>query len=204
MFNKISEIWLNSVPFFDPIQRMFNGNFWQITSKRFIKYTTGQVLDLACGTGEFSDFINPKTYLGIDFNKNYVEFARKKRSARNRRFIVQDLASLKMSGTYDTAFIISAAHHFSDGLFANICQKLRDYRIKNLVVIDGWPTHLSRLLRFLDSKLGGGHYFRNENELSRIISPYYRAIEKGSFNANQSFYRYPYVIGKLRFSSPPK
>jgi len=193
--NIFSKIWLRMAYIFDPIQAIFNGNFWQVFESKFKKYGSGRVLDLACGTGELIRHISPSYYLGIDLNFSYIQYARKHLSSENVFFKVGDIFGLKYDKMFDTAFFISAAHHFPSPDLKKLLISLKRNRIKKLILIDGYPTGiLSRPLSWLDATLGGGKYFRSESGLVREMKKYFKIIKHGTFNSKRSFYCYPYVI----------
>lgn len=193
MFKEISKLWLNSVDLFDPVQHFFNGEFWPVTSARFEKLLAGRVLDLACGTGELADHIAPKKYLGIDINGKYIHYAQTHRKLGN--FVVGDISHLNLNGLFDTIDVISAAHHLSDQQLKNLSQAVVKLRPKKFLLIDGLPKKpFVSILEYLDAKLGGGDYFRDENELAKIFSQYFTIDEVGSYDAPNSFYYYPYLV----------
>lgn len=195
MFNKLSKLWLRGAWFFDPIQHFFNGSFWPETKSHFEKYFQGRLLDLACGTGELIDHIHPQEYLGVDFNQQYIQFAQKHRQRHHVNFVHADITKIDFGDNFDTAIIISATHHLRDKQLIEIFQTLQRKRLKKLLIIDGLPrTPFAGFLEYLDSRLGGGSYFRSEDQLAEILSPYFRVLKKGRFNAKRSFYIYPYLV----------
>lgn len=195
MFNSLSKIWLSSVYLFDPVQRLFNGYFWKETKHRFRKYFSGRLLDLACGTGELVDHIKPKEYLGLDINERYVQYAKKYRKRPGVNFIVADIIKANFSPDFETAVLISASHHLSDRELRALFLSLQKKRLKTILIIDGLPRKpFTRFLEYLDAKLGGGSYFRSEDELAKILSPYFKIEKKGRYSVKGSFYVYPYLI----------
>lgn len=189
----ISKIWLSSAGPFDLVQHLFNGTFWEEFLRRFDSYTKGRVIDLACGTGELADHIRPQSYLGIDMNEKYIQYAKNHR--KQGSFIVGDITKLFLKGSFDTAVIVSATHHLNEKQIHNLCQSVIKLKPKKILVVDGLPKKpFSDVLKYLDAKLGGGNFFRNENILVKIFAKYFSIIEKGSFKARRSFYYYPYLV----------
>jgi len=184
---------------FDPVQRIFNGDFWPVFNNHFRAYLKGRIIDMACGTGEMRKYIKPKTYLGIDINPEYVKRARKNYPFPNTRYEVGNILNLKLSGQYDCAFLISAAHHLSDGNLLKLCESLKGVRVKYFVLVDGYPIGLFKgLLAWLDDKLGGGAYFRSLGEIKYQIEKEFKILKSGEFSARASLYRYPYVIISIK------
>lgn len=196
MLNKLlSKIWLSLPTIFDQAQVIFNGNLWEVIQRKFEQHTTGDIIDLACGTGEFRKYIHPKSYIGIDINPAYIAHAKKRFNIPQTKFIVGDATKLVLPMRYNCAFFISAAHHLSDEQLHNLFKRLSKCRIEKIIIIDDIPVGpLSKPLTFLDDILGGGKYFRNEEKLSQIAGKYFRILETGKFKAYRSFYEYPYLI----------
>jgi len=51
----------------------------------------GRILDLACGTGEFSTFFKEEDYVGIDIFREYVHYAER---IHRRIFLLMDATNL--------------------------------------------------------------------------------------------------------------
>lgn len=193
--NVFKKLWLRSAFLFEPVQDIFNGDFWKVFVRRFKKYTTGRIVDLGCGTGEFIRLTNPKKYLGIDINRPYIELDTKNYGKKNIAFELGDITKLSPKEKYDTAFLISVAHHLSDFQLGKVCANLKRMRVKNFIICDGYPIWpFKKILMWLDSYLGGGDYFRDEEMVARVASKHFKVIEKGNFRAKSSLYTYPYVV----------
>lgn len=195
----ISKLWLKMSYIFDPVQRAFNGNFWCCFQKKFQHFGQGKIVDLACGTGELKKYIEPEKYLGVDINISHNKFARKRfQNNKNIKFIRADITKFPIPKEYDTAFFISAAHHLSDGQIEILCHNIKKSGIKQLILVDGIPRGVfSDFLRWLDKILAGGEYFRDENQLVKILEKHFVIREYGTFSVDFSFYQYPYVVGKI-------
>lgn len=198
----LSKFWLSASFMFDPVQFFFNGNFWEIFCKKFSNYTNGNVLDLACGTGELRRWIKPKSYIGVDINPSYIKYAKSRFGENGTKFELGDITNFNLKTHIDTAFLISAVHHLTDEQLKNTFKNLRKYKVKNLIVIDGYPKQPSApLLVWLDDFLAGGKYFRGYEEIAKLVKPFYKINKSGKFYAKNSFYSYPYVLatyGKLQ------
>lgn len=192
----LSNLWLNSPALFDPIQHSFNGDFWKVFKRKFAKFANDKsVIDLACGTGELREHFNPKNYLGVDLNSFYIKYARKRFKDKYSRFEVRDILNFVPEGSFETIFLISAAHHLSDSQLHILFKNLKKCNARTLIIIDGVPKGIfSMVLRFMDAYLGGGKYFRSTNQLKRIVSEYFKIEDHGNFSASGSFYIYPYII----------
>ncbi|KKR81595.1 MAG: hypothetical protein UU73_C0001G0129 [Candidatus Daviesbacteria bacterium GW2011_GWA1_41_61] len=183
---------------FNPVQRLFNGNFWQIFQSRFQNFGKVSVVDLACGTGELRKYINPQKYLGVDINKNHISYAKGRfQNYRNTQFLNEDITRLSIPTQYKAAFFISAVHHLSDQQLNDVFEVVKNSHLQHLIIIDGVPQGIfSGLLKWLDKILAGGEYFRDENQLVKILNKYVTIEEYGTFSAKFSLYAYPYAIVK--------
>lgn len=195
--NLLSKIWLSASFLFEPVQRFFNGNFWQVFEKKFGRYTNRKVIDIACGTGELRRHINPKEYLGIDINKSYIYLCNRDLGNKNTRFLLVDANKFFPDERFDTTFFIGSLHHFSDKQATRLFSSISKYKTNEIIVLDGIPFGIFEgILRWLDGVLGGGKYFRTENEIVKILKGHFKIIKQERISAKNSFYFYPYWILK--------
>lgn len=198
--NIFSNLWLNRADQFDRIQRFFNRDFWQTFIKNFGNLKGKNILDLACGTGKLSDYINAKSYLGVDLNSAYIKFAKNSREGVNVKFILGDVTKYQPSRRFDFATLISAIHHLSDTQIQMIIYNLTLSKVDKLIIVDGFPIgSAAPLLKYLDDKLGGGKYFRTLDQLKETVvgkrSGYKIKIERsGELNSKSKFYKYPFLV----------
>lgn len=191
----LSFIWLHAALIFNPTQVFFNGNFWEVFAQKFGRFPTKSILDLACGTGELRRFISPKKYLGIDINHSYINLARKNFNQPNTSFVAGDALKFKLSDNFDTAFLISAAHHLSDQQLKTLFLTIKRNNIRQFILVDDVPQgFLSGLLSWLDASLGGGNYFRELDELVSLVSKELTVEDQGTFSAQNSLYKYRYIV----------
>ncbi len=194
-FERLSAWWLKSAPLFDPVQYIFNGNFWHEFLAKFGPYTDGNVVDLACGTGELRRHISPKSYLGVDINPDFIVHAKRTIHDHKTKFLIGDITKYKINTDPDTVFFISAAHHLADGQLNQLTRLLKDINVRIFVLVDGRPRGIfSPVLSFLDAKFGGGKYFRGPEEIVALVKPNLTIIKRGEFSAGFSFYSYPYLV----------
>lgn len=202
-FEFFSHVWTKVPQAFDPVQFFFNGNFWEVFQKRFRGYTKGNILDLACGTGELRKHITPQKYTGVDLNPNYISYAKDRFKNTDTKFYCADITKLKRLSNINTAFFISAAHHLSDKQMVYLAKNIKRMNVSNFILVDGYPLGpLAPLLSWLDAVLAGGKYFRNEEEIGTLVAPYLKVIAKGQFFAKHSFYCYPFLVCKRQRLTP--
>ena len=103
---------------FDPVQALFNGNFWKVFEEKFKNYTNGRVLDMACGTGELRRHITPKEYVDIDINPSYIDYNNANIKTTKTKFLLMDASKNLPAQKFDTVFLISALHQ--EAIYSNI------------------------------------------------------------------------------------
>lgn len=131
-----------------------------------------KVLDVCCGTGNFADLAKGE-YVGVDLNEKYLNFA-KKRFANDgtKSFFVKDINKISLEDkSFDSVFMISAIHHFSDAevgkLLSKVCRIVRG----SIIITDPALETGNPISRFLIS-LDRGGYMRSGNEQMELISRY--------------------------------
>ena len=127
------------------------------------------VIDIACGTGQYSR-ITDADYLGVELNNKYVEAANKTYGTEKRRFICADAnTAVIKDSAYNVAILIDATHHLSDPENKNLLATLNRVASRSIVVCDPIKQSPSNLIgRFLTS-LDRGNYIRPKNELLDLI-----------------------------------
>ena len=95
-----------------------------------------KVLDIGCGIGNFSK-VTEGSYLGIDANKSFIDFANKNYGTENKKFIVMDAKKLKFKDkSFDKSIFISMLHHFSDGDSKKVLKEASRVTKKYMVILD--------------------------------------------------------------------
>lgn len=70
------------------------------------------VLDLGCGTGILAPFFPKKLYLGIDIDKNLINYAKKRYPGYS--FKVMDATMVKLKKKFDFILVVGVIHHLDD------------------------------------------------------------------------------------------
>lgn len=197
--SSISLLWLKLVPIFTPVQKFFNGNFWEFFLQNFSRFVDNKtILDLACGPGDMCRYVRPKAYIGIDINSDYIAYANKKYSNPKINFKKGDITQGKLPRV-DTIFLVSAAHHLSDRQMHKLIENVRNSQFKDFIIIDGFAQGVfASVLFWLDAVLGGGKYFRDEDQIASFLNGKLKITKKGRFKAEKSYYWYLYIIARKK------
>lgn len=151
------------------LRRLFAGS--QRESKNYIEkvlkdFKCQTVLDLCCGTGDFVLVKKGMKYHGIDNNKEYIEFARKRYSENsNIKFELNNVLPFESNKKYDAVLLISTIHHFSDNdlrLLVNVVKRATRKVVVVADIIPDPPSLIGKLLVKLDN---GGFIRKKENKL---------------------------------------
>jgi ubiquinone/menaquinone biosynthesis C-methylase UbiE len=132
------------------------------------------VLDIACGTGDFSILFGSETYTGIDINARYIEFARNRYA---RKFLVMDAERMDFADqSFDYVLVIGLLHHLPDHAANNVVKeasRILKPRGKALVVED-IPTRSNlNLLGKVVHSLDRGSFIRKEEEYRRLFQKHF-------------------------------
>jgi SAM-dependent methyltransferase len=88
------------------------------------------VLDVGCGPGTNTGCFDQAEYLGLDWSKSYVDYAKRR---FGREFIVADVSSYEppIGVLYDFILVNSFLHHIDDKNSLRIFSKLKDLLTDN-------------------------------------------------------------------------
>jgi ubiquinone/menaquinone biosynthesis C-methylase UbiE len=157
-----------------------------------------KILDLACGTGDYSPIISSpdNSYLGLDINDKYIHSAIKKHSAPNREFNVQDILELEFKeNEFDKSLYIGIMHHLNDEDNLTILKTLKQITNKNVFVLDWSPGGIN-IFTNLFSKLDRGKYIRNLNEQVELISRVMKVVDSRNYYVRSGILRYSLISCK--------
>ena len=163
--------------------------------KRIISpYTdTKTVLDLGCGVGTFAPLFRKGGYLGIDINKESIEYARKKNPGY--KFKVEDVTNFKLAEKFDTVLIIGVLHHISDEDVIKVlrCSSICLRKGGKIIAIEAIPPLFKwnlpgQFLRANDS----GKFIRSTKEYKTLIEKKFKINTYR--NVFGGFFDYAYIV----------
>ena len=158
---------LNYPIVFLTVRSILDGGQLRYLKELLKEYNVTSILDVGCGCGVFSK-ITESSYLGIDYNRAFIKFCRKRFGNEHKKFEVMDACKIKLERRYDTAIIINSIHHFADKEVVQILMSMKSTASRLVIIHDAVPRKnpLSRLLYNLDR----GNYFRSIEEQRRLIT----------------------------------
>lgn len=158
------------------LRKVLENNFR--TQKAVINYylsadKSEPILDIGCGTGEFSVFFKPENYFGVDIEKKYIEFAKKNYRGN---FILGDAKRLPLEDqSFSRALIVGVLHHLNDSDARHLLVEARRV-LKNqgiMLVLEDVNSKKNNFLTNSIHKLDKGKYIRTEAEYRSLLSDFF-------------------------------
>lgn len=179
------------------LRKVLENNFKnqkKVIEKYFSPQSGKSILDLGCGTGEFSVFFNPATYTGIDIEQNYIDFAKENYKGK---FLVGDATKLSFeNGYFDGVVVLGVLHHIDDVYCRRILSEVKRVLKPSgimLIMEDVDSPEDNFFTRFIHSYDKGKH-IRTEEGYTALLSTEFNIIEKYRIKSGLC----PYQVYSLR------
>lgn len=160
---------------FSFLRKIIDLNFSK--QKKLIKNVIGQIghnrkiLDIGCGTGEFSGLFNQDDYSGIDISPRYIAYAKKK--ARGN-FRVMDAANLQFPDkNFDFILIMAIIHHLNDEEANKVINEARRVLKPNgkiLMIEDAKIKKIENLAVKFFQKFDKGDFIRAPENYNKLVN----------------------------------
>ncbi|MHA2040084.1 MAG: class I SAM-dependent methyltransferase [Promethearchaeota archaeon] len=86
-------------------------------------YSEGTILDIPCGTGEFSELFTSDSYYGLDISEKYIDYARMK--YKRRYFCSDAMQSGFDNDFFDKILTIGFLHHLDDSSVHAVLKEIK-------------------------------------------------------------------------------
>ena len=146
-----------------------------------------RILDIGCGTGQIVKYL-PKnvSYIGWDFNSNYINKAQNLFGKKNINFVCLDIndSSPKSKDKYDFVFLGGVLHHLDDISAKKLFQTVIDNLDTNGTLLTVDPTFITnqnRIAKFIISQ-DRGKSVRTSLEMKNIQKEYFSTIDHNLIN----------------------
>jgi SAM-dependent methyltransferase len=143
-----------------------------------------RVLDVGCGPGTNAPHFKHTSYLGIDFNPDYIENARRRFPGE---FVVADVTNYKVKPEdgFDFILVNSILHHIDDRNTENILEHLAtlltpDGYVHILELVDPEKPGLQKTLVEWDR----GKYARTTTRWKELFSRYFDPVAVETYTLN--------------------
>lgn len=183
----MNNFWLK-VPFlYDLMQVCLTGGFLSKVISEVQIPKGKKILELGCGTGTLSKELNCHTYVGVDLNPNFIEFAKTKFPQYS--FKVLDIVTQRLpKEKFDYIVIMNVLHHLKDKEVNQLFKKIKKLtKARKMIIIEGKPVGL---LAPVLKKLDDGNNFRDFRHLEKIISAYFKIKRTNQISSGNGIYKY--------------
>lgn len=165
--------------------------------KTILKYLNSKnyVLDYGCGVGFFCRLFNPKKYIGLEINKNFIKSAKKINKGYSF-FDLQDKKIINYKNKIDTVFINNVLHHMSNNQIDRALKFLKKNSKKNtkfLIIEPLFPKNFFSLQFFLKALDIGNFIRKEEGYLNCLKKVKILKVSQKKFGINQ----HVIILGKF-------
>jgi 2-polyprenyl-3-methyl-5-hydroxy-6-metoxy-1,4-benzoquinol methylase len=135
-----------------------------------------RILDVGCGYGDLAQHLTDVTYVGIDVNERYIDFARRNNDT-GVEFVVGDVTELSESkyGRFDCAVLIGVLHHLSDSDATSTLEAISKMLNPGGRFVAAEPVWdpLQRTTARVLAALDRGRHVREETRYLELVSPWF-------------------------------
>lgn len=183
------------IPFFYNLVQLILGMDFPLVAKKIIeKYPHDSILEIGCGPGKLTTYINCKKYLGIDMNNKYIEHAKKHYETKSVKFLTLNAMNIpKIKDSFDLIIAMNIVHHLTDSEIEHILKNLiSNVSFKRLLIFDGRPDigPFGKILEYLDQ----GSNFRDTEEIAKLVKKYLKVEVEQTVRKSYWIYKCPLMV----------
>lgn len=131
-----------------------------------------RILELGSGNGRWALAFSSRvaSYVGVDFSKNLINYARKeivKRKIRNVKFVLSPIEKLKIAGCFDIIYFSGVAQYLKDKDLLKVIKKLKVNLSPDGVIVDRSTINLFKTEIVNENKYFS--IYRTAQDLTRLF-----------------------------------
>lgn len=179
--------WEKFPKVYDYIQILATGGFLKKVSEELKFMNDQSIMDIGCGTGTLVEYINPKEYLGVDLNPDFIKLARKKYPQYD--FKVLNIVTQKFpEKKFKFIFIMNVLHHLTDTQIGIMLTKIKKTALfDEFIIVESKPRNLiGKILGRFDA----GSNFRKYDDLKEIVKKNFKIKKSKVISAPIGTYEY--------------
>jgi ubiquinone/menaquinone biosynthesis C-methylase UbiE len=152
-----------------------------------------RILDVPCGTGEFSMLFPSDSYHGLDISKQYIDYARKK---YDKKYFCRDARKTGFGPHYfDKILMLGFLHHLDDSEVNSVLKEVKRILKPDgmLLMIEDAPTSSRwNIIGSFLQRLDIGSNIRTAVEYKSILSRYFLILRY--YHVKSGFWDYSVFV----------
>lgn len=180
MLKKIIDALAGNPKIFIWLRRILENDFKKqkkVVKDYFFGREQKKVIDVGCGTGEFSVFFDPKNYTGIDIEPAYIEYAKKNYQGK---FLVGDATKMPfIDQSFDTAVILGILHHLPDDKCIQIFNEIKRVLKSGagVLILEDVAGQDDGVITKLLHRFDKGDFIRSAQGYNDLLKPHFKIIK---------------------------
>jgi len=157
-----------------------------IIKKYFSIEKSEKILDIGCGTGEYSESFLKDQYIGIDIDEKNIKYAQKH---YDKNFKVADALKLPFEdNSFDKVLIVGVLHHLTIEESQKVLQEIQRVLSKGAQALIIEDTLSNSPITEIMHSLDQGSHIRSESDWNNLISRYFIIKTSFTFKSGICFY----------------
>ena len=157
-----------------------------IIKNYFLCSKSDKVLDLGCGTGEFSPFFVAHNYVGVDVDPKNIQYALKH---YGKNFLAADGKQLPFADNFfSKILVVGVFHYLSDNDSGLVVKEIKRVLQPGGEILIMEDTKSNDLLSKMMPRLDHGDYIRSEEEWKLFFGGHFQVKKNWTFKNGLCFY----------------
>jgi len=168
--------------------------------EEYVRPSYGQrILDVGCGPGYVSEYVEGMDYVGFDTNRAYIDYAKSKYGHRGCFFCQElDDAAVGQLEPFDIVIMNGLLHHLKDNAVVELLQRVKRVLRSGgrLITLDCYYTEGQNFIVRKLLQMDRGKYIREEKDYVTLASKVFDSVVTHIRN-DLMFVPYPLIIMQI-------